>query len=77
MSAPDYKVVKADDWMGIYINGDLHTEGHSIAHHEWLNIIDELLVDHIVDRSDIESDFAYEVIGNHGRCPEHWPDPDA
>ena len=76
MSAPDYKYVSADDWCGLYINGELEIEGHSISASEWLDIIDELIVDHTVDRTDKESDHAYKVIGDCGRCLAHWPDED-
>jgi hypothetical protein len=76
MSAPDYKVVRADDWAGIYINGDLYFEGHSIPDDVWMNLLDEELVDRKVDRSDVESAHAYEVIQGYGRCPAHWPEDD-
>lgn len=74
MSGPDYKVVRADDWAGIYIDGELHFEGHSIPDVVWMDLIDELLVDRKIDRSDRESDHAYRVIADTGRCPSSWPD---
>ena len=74
MSGPDYKVVRADDWAGIYINGELHFEGHSIPDRVWMDLLDDELVDRKIDRSDIESEFAYKVIGDHGRCPVPWPE---
>ena len=73
MSAPDYKVVSADDWQGIYINGELRFEGHSIPNWVWIEIVDELLVDHKVDQTDYESDYAYKIIDDNGRCPVAWP----
>lgn len=74
MSAPDYKVVKADDWAGVYINGELDFEGHSIPDWVWMGIIDDLLADRKIDRTDCESDHAYTVIEASGRCPAVWPD---
>lgn len=71
MSLPDFKVVRADDWGGIYINGELHYEGHSIPDFVWI----ELLRDYAgvkVDTSDSESPWAYEVIRSVG-CPKVWP----
>jgi hypothetical protein len=73
MSAPNYKYVKADDWAGIYINGDLAVEGHSIRDDDWIDLINDLLVDGTVDQTDRESEYAYEVIQAHGRCPAVWP----
>lgn len=74
MSAPDYKYVRADDWAGIYINGELECEGHSITDSQWMDLIDELLVDRKIDRSDVESAHAYDVIQDRfGRCPPNWP----
>lgn len=73
MTGPDYKVVRADDWAGVYIDGELYLEGHSISDIEWMNLLDKALTDRKVDRSDYESDRAYSVIQGYGRCPPHWP----
>lgn len=73
MSGPDYKVVRADDWAGIYINGDLHYEGHNIPDSVWMDLLEEEMVDRKIDRSDIESPHAYRVMNDHGRCPPNWP----
>lgn len=29
------------DWCGIYIDNELHTEGHSIPVHDWLYLIEK------------------------------------
>ena len=58
--------VGADDWHGIYIDGLLRYEGHSIPDDEWLSVLKEAGV--VVDNKS-ESDEAYEVIQSYGRCP--------
>lgn len=39
MSAPTVKLICADDWHGLYVNGSLAYEGHSIPEDEWIDIL--------------------------------------
>lgn len=59
-------VVSADDWAGIYVGDALFTEGHSVPKHEWIELLRRFGVD-VQDLS--ETDEAYKVIEEHGRCP--------
>ncbi len=36
IEAVDFVIVGDDDWEGLYINGKLHTEGHSLSSHDIL-----------------------------------------
>ena len=61
-------VVRADDWSGIYINGYLQYEGHSIDDDYWISLLKRAGVNIFDDN--YESDEAYKVIQNYGRCPQ-------
>ena len=45
MSTLSYVSSSNGDWCGIYVDGQLYTEGHSITVWEWLQIIKTLLID--------------------------------
>lgn len=62
--------LQADDWAGVYVDGKLKFEGHSIDSNEWVILLREAGVE-VEDLS--ETDLSYETIEAHGRCPERWP----
>ena len=63
-------VIKADDWAGVYIDGALWVEGHTISDFDWLL----LLVRAGVQVNDLsERPEAYEAIEAAGCCPPTWP----
>jgi len=56
------------DWCGIYLDGLMHTEGHSIPVHDWM----DLLQNH-----DVQQTEQYEVDGEYlefGGLPEAFTD---
>lgn len=61
-------VVKVDDWAGLYIDGKLVSEGHSISTHDLVvhGVLDE-------DRGLDGTPFEQELI-NHGGMPKNLDD---
>lgn len=54
------------DWLGIYFNGKLVYEGHSISPVE---LLEQIEVDHDYQSLDFNEK-------NWSRCPEKWPEPE-
>lgn len=63
----DYKFIQEDDWCGLYIDGFLHQEGHSLDDSVYLTL---LLNHHPVEGEDVF--WNSDVISRGGRCPETW-----
>lgn len=63
-------VIRADDWAGIYIDGTLWCEGHSISDYEWTLLLVRAGIQ-VTDLS--ERPESYEAIEAAGRCPATWP----
>lgn len=58
-------LIQADDWCGLYINGKLATEGHSIDHGEFCEAVGIVLVEKWADCKWLE---------DRGRLPEKLSD---
>ena len=63
---PNIVIVNADDWEGLYIDGDLKTEGHSLS---LQNVLDILKI-HTTFRYDVD----YEWLEEIGRLPKSLSD---
>ena len=63
-------IIRADDWAGVYVDGVLRYEGHSISAWEWSLLLVEAGVQ-VTDLS--ERPESYEAIEAAGRCPATWP----
>ena len=60
------QLLKTDDWMGVYVDGELKHEGHSIADDSLLKLAGvETEVKWVMDET------PWDEWG--GRCPEKWP----
>lgn len=55
----DYKLLNLDDWHGLYVNGELYYEGHSIPHFVWLELLGG-------------SELAGYEIEEMDHCPSTW-----
>lgn len=59
------QLLRTDDWIGIYIRGELCYEGHSIAPDRLLE-----LAGHPVEVKWIEDNAQWDEWGGH--CPKEW-----
>ncbi|MEK4025319.1 hypothetical protein [Sporosarcina sp. FSL W7-1283] len=66
MEAVKVVIATYDDWEGLYVNGMLRTEGHSINHDDFVDLINEYKVFESIKIVEI-SEECLEVCGN---CPE-------
>lgn len=57
-------IVRADDWVGIYVDGELKTENHSLDEDD---LLDVLGIEHKVVWAD-------EYLNKRGRCPQDLKD---
>jgi hypothetical protein len=62
---PKINVVSADDWYGLYIDGKLVTENHSLR---WSDVLQALGIKYNWDAVD------EEWMEEHGRLPENFKD---
>lgn len=71
-------VVTSDDWEGIYINGELHDEGHALGEGNRFFYLLELAEKFKFERADIEEiyldDVIMEQIGFEGNLPQKFYD---
>ena len=61
MSGIQVSIANGDDWVGVYVDGRLEYEGHSIPDFEWLNIIKKHFhEDLITDEYEIDPEWLYD-----------------
>lgn len=62
------RLVDADDWKGLYVNGNLKYEGHSIPDFVWVEVLrgDQIFLD--------EYEGGMDTLMNTGRFPERFSD---
>lgn len=58
------RLISADDWKGLYINGKLKHQGHSIPTHVWLELLkgEQIFLE--------EYDGAMDKLWDKGRLPD-------
>lgn len=62
MNKPKFVIVNADDWQGLYKDGELVTEGHSVELHELASAAD-------IELEELEADVYFDGY-DHSRCPQ-------
>lgn len=60
--------VLGDDWAGVYVNGELFCEGHSVSHWDWLALLEKLGF----SAGQVEADTAW--LEDNGRLPAKLTD---
>jgi hypothetical protein len=63
MHLPIYQLVRGDDWEGLYIDGKLETEGHSLSPSDIFKVLDIRVTNHDLDD---------EWICEQGSLPENF-----
>lgn len=62
-------LLSTDDWVGLYFDGELQVENHSLSSWDWEMIMAKLGVDFEWEYVELEQ---FEEWG--GRCPDSWED---
>ncbi|MGG0667865.1 hypothetical protein ABE073_04965 [Lederbergia citrisecunda] len=70
MEAVKVVIATYDDWEGLYVNGELRTEGHSINLHDFVDLIN----DHKVFESMEVVEISEGCLEEHGNCPMNLDD---
>lgn len=70
----DIHFMRADDWIGLYINGELVEQGHNISEEELTKILlDKLGEEHVITNSWHGPDDEYLGVYS-SLCPERLPE---
>lgn len=67
---------ETDDWQGVYINGEIHMENHSLSTADWLQLLITVLIDEgspVVRRHYVDYDWI-ESGGHFPRLFEEFPE---
>lgn len=67
--SPKYTYVNADDWCGLYRDGELILGGHSIPTFEWLTLLGVPESDRLSWEDNAGIDQMFEETGG---CPNTW-----
>lgn len=62
------------DWAGVYLNGKLYDEGHSIPVHTWLDLISEVSEENSASLPTMQFEVDGEWLESCGNLPEFFTD---
>ncbi len=62
------------DWVGVYLNGKLYDEGHSIPVHTWLDLLSEVAEENSANLSTMQFEVGGEWLESCGNLSEFFSD---